>query len=102
MPTLAGYDQIVPGAAEKLVNEHLYGERVGSNAIRRLTNAESFAVVTGAVGAQILTIGGLVAAVVLVVNGYSAYAIGAIIPAILGASAQVVRASRKGPPVEEP
>lgn len=63
--------------------------------ITRLSRVESFAVAVGAVGAQILTIGGLVSGVALIVLGYPSASIAAIIPAILGASAQVIQARRQ-------
>lgn len=99
--TLAGYDQLVPGTAQRMIEQQLYNESVTSEAIRRLTKAEAFGVVTGAVGAQLLTIGGLVAAVTLIVLGYPAASIAGIIPAILGASTQVVTAWRSNRPPDE-
>ncbi|UOE45459.1 hypothetical protein [Agromyces larvae] len=88
----------MPGSARQIIEAHVYGERVSADAIRRLTRAEATAVVVGAIGAQLLTVGGLVAAVVLLVLGYPAAAIAGVIPAILGASAQIVSASRRRSP----
>ncbi|MGP6172050.1 hypothetical protein ACTU6V_12690 [Microbacterium sp. A204] len=93
--TLSAYNSIVPGSAKKIIDGHLYGEKAAADALTRLTTAESSAVMIGAVGAQLLTIGGLVAAVVLIVTGFPLASIAGIIPAILGASAQVIAATRK-------
>ena len=92
---LQGYEDLVPGSARKLIDAHVRNEQVRGETVTRLSRAEAFAVITGAVGAQVLTIGGLLAAVALLVAGYPAASVAAIIPAILGASAQVVAAYKR-------
>lgn len=84
----------MPGSAKRIIDAHLHGERVVDNSIDKLSRAEAFAVRLGAVGAQVLTVGGLVAAVVLLLAGMPAASIAAVIPAILGGAAQVVSATR--------
>lgn len=92
---LSGYDTVVPGSGREIVDAHLLKERASAAALTRLTRAESTAVTVGAIGAQILTVGGLVAGVWLLLAGVPAAAIAAIIPAILGGAAQVVSAARR-------
>lgn len=93
--TLAGYNSVVPGSAQRIIDAHLTKEYASAHALTRLTRAESTAVATGAIGAQVLTIGGLVCAVGLLVAGFPSGAIAAIFPAILGGAAQVVSAFRR-------
>lgn len=92
---LQGYEDLVPGSARKIIDAHVRNEQVRGETVTRLSRAEAFAVITGSVGAQILTVGGLVSAVVLLIAGLPAASVAAIIPAILGASAQVVAAVRR-------
>jgi uncharacterized membrane protein len=93
--TLAQYDAIVPGAAERIISSHLRSVAVGSDAIERLSTAEARAVTVGALGAQVLTIGGLACSVLLIIAGYPAWAITVGVPAILSAAAQVLSAVRR-------
>ena len=67
-------------------------EETNRQALTRLTRAESTSVTIGAIGAQILTIGGLGAAVGLLIAGFPAYSVAAIIPAVLGGAAQIAAA----------
>jgi uncharacterized membrane protein len=90
---LHDYEMVVTGSAQGIVDAHLYGERARADALTRITKAEAKSVTTGAIGAQVLTIGGLGSAVVLILLGYEAGLI-AIIPGVLGAAAQVVSAAR--------
>lgn len=85
----------MPGSAKQIVDAHLRREQVAADAMDRLTKAESLAVSIGAIGAQVVTVGGLAAAVVLLVAGFPSSAIAAVIPAILGGAAMVVSAWRK-------
>ena len=96
VPTLAGYNELVPGSAERFIYAHLRNEQVASDAIERLTKAEAFGVTIGALGAQILTIGGFVIGVVLIIQGHSIASVGAFIPGVLGGAALLVSASRGG------
>lgn len=96
VPVLEGYERIVPGSAQKIIDAHLHGERTASDAVRRLTRAESFGVVLGSVSSALLTVGGLGAAVWLLLADIPSGAIAAVIPSILGGAAMVVSAYRKG------
>lgn len=86
----------MPGSAKRFIDEHLRGQRAASDAITRLTRAESFSVSWGAVGGWSIAFGGLVASVWLLIAGYPAAAIATLIPPVLAGAAQVVSASRGG------
>ena len=94
--TLEAYERIVPGSAKRLIDEHIHGQRTASNALTRITRAESFSVSWGAVGAWTISFGGLAASVWLLVAGFPVGSIVALIPPVLAGAAQVVAAHRGG------
>lgn len=63
-----------------MIGCHLCSEAVAADAVERLSRAEAVAVLTGVIGAQVLTVG----------------ALAAIVPGVLGAASQVVAAARRG------
>jgi uncharacterized membrane protein len=95
--TLSEYEHIVPGSARELIDCHLRAEAVAADAVERLSRAEAVSVGVGVIGGQVLTVGALIAAVVLLANGSTAGAIAAIVPGALGAAAQLVAAVRRRP-----
>ncbi|MEQ6898703.1 hypothetical protein [Microbacterium sp. KR10-403] len=85
----------MPGSARQIIDAHLAKERASAEALTRLTKAESTGVRWGAVGAQLITFGGLIAGVVLILMDKGGAAIIGFMPAILGGSAQVISAVRR-------
>lgn len=98
---LAGYERLVPGAARELIACHVRSESVASDALERTSRAEATAVVIGVVGAQVLTVGALVAGCALIMNGHGATALVALVPGVLGAGAQLLSATRRRPSSQE-
>ncbi|MDR6574868.1 putative membrane protein [Curtobacterium sp. 320] len=60
-----------------------------------MSRAESAAVVIGVIGAQVLTVGALAGAVVLISVGSTAAGLIAIVPGVLAAASQLVAAARR-------
>jgi uncharacterized membrane protein len=92
---LAEYERLVPGAAERMIGCHLRSEAVAADAVERLSRAEAVAVLTGVIGAQVLTVGALIAGAILISAGHTVGALAAIVPGVLGAASQVVAAARR-------
>ena len=92
---LAGCERLVPGAARELIACHVRSEAVASDALERTSRAEATAVVVGVVGAQVLTVGALIAGCVLIMNGQGATALLALVPGVLAAAAQLLSATRR-------
>lgn len=90
--TLRGYDDIYPGFAKALMDQHLNAGRVSTDGIKKLSSAESFGVRWGVIAAMIIPLSALFLSGALIVLGYKAGAIATIIPAILGALAPIVNA----------
>ena len=86
---IEGYERVVPGSAEKIVDAHVANEHARAGALTRLTRAESFGVIVGTLGAQLLAIGGLAAGVVLIVQGFPAESLLGFVPAVIGSGALV-------------
>lgn len=93
--TLRDYELVVGGSARQLIDCHLRSEAVAADAIERVSRAESAAVVIGVIGAQVLTVGALAAAVVLISVGSTAAGLIAIVPGVLAAASQLVAAARR-------
>ncbi|MFG6445602.1 hypothetical protein ACFXQA_10060 [Microbacterium sp. P07] len=91
---LRGYEELVPGSAADIIGAHVRNENARAGALTRLTRAESFGVIVGTLGAQVLTVGGLVSGVILVVNGFPAESLFGFIPAAVSSTALVVSAVR--------
>lgn len=91
---IEGYERVVPGSAEKIVDAHVANEHARAGALTRLTRAESVGVIVGAIGSQLLAIGGLAAGVVLIVQGFPAESLLGFVPAVISSGALVVSAVR--------
>lgn len=91
---LRGYDDLVPGSAADLIGAHVRNENARANALTRLTRAESFGVVAGTIVSGLLTVGGLTAGVVLIVNDFPAESLFGFVPAALSSVALVISAVR--------
>lgn len=94
---LGVYEQLSPGASTKLIDAHVFEMRSRANALTRLTRAESFGVVFGAIVAGLLIIGGLVSGVTLIILGFPlASAFFGALPVLGGAATGIITASRSG------
>ncbi|MDR5700150.1 hypothetical protein [Agromyces aerolatus] len=91
---LRGFEEIVPGAAERLLDSHLRSQDRYSGSIARLSSAEAFAVRFGVIGAYSLAMTGMIVAIGFVIAGMPAVSVAALIPAILGSAAQLVAVRR--------
>ena len=91
---IEGYERVVPGSAEKIVDAHVANEQARAGALTRLTRAESIGVVVGAIGAQLLAVGGLAVGAALIVQGFPAESLLGFIPAVMSSGALVVSAVR--------
>jgi uncharacterized membrane protein len=91
---LRGYEDIVPGSAAEIIGAHVRNENARAGALTRLTRAESFGVVTGTIVSGVLTVGGLVAGVLLVVNGFPAESLLGFVPAAASSIAMIISAVR--------
>ncbi|MDR6170727.1 hypothetical protein [Curtobacterium sp. SORGH_AS_0776] len=86
---------VVGGSARQLIDCHLRSEAVAADAIERVSRAESAAVMIGVIGAQVLTVGALAGAVVLISVESTAAGLIAIVPGVLAAASQLVAAARR-------
>lgn len=85
----------MPGSAKRMVEGYLRSEAVTADAIERLSAAEGFVAKCGIVGVQFVTLTALVLAAALLVTGRAGGALVAVLPAVLGAAAQVAAALRR-------
>lgn len=98
--TLRSYDEIVPGSAELIIQLYAEDRRAKIGALERVTKAESRAVSIGSISASLLSVGGLIAAVVLIVQGFPAAGLLLAVPSLVTSVARVVSAAKGGQPEE--
>jgi uncharacterized membrane protein len=91
---LRGYDELVPGTASQMIDAHIRGENAIAGSMDRISRAEAFSVRCGAVVGPVLVIGGTATAVGLLLAGYPEAAVATLLPAMLGAAAQVISIKR--------
>lgn len=99
--TLAGYGNISRDFPDRIVSMTEAEVYSKTNAVRKLSSAEAYAVRTGATTVLLVSILGLSAAVVLIVLGYPVAALAAALPAILQGVASFVNALRSTKDREE-
>jgi hypothetical protein len=87
---LREYEELVPGSATNLLNAHLTKEAATTDAVTRLTKAESAAVRIGTWGSVIVAIGGLMVGIALIAAQHNALGVAALIPGILAAVTALV------------
>jgi len=82
---LREYDELVPGTAAALLEAHLAKESATTEALTRLTRAESTAVRVGTWGSVIVAVVGITMGLTLIALQQNLIAIAALIPGILAA-----------------
>lgn len=87
---LREYEALVPGSAANFLDAHLAKETATTEAVVRLTQAESTAVRVGTWGSVIVAIGGLVVGMALIGTQQNALGVAALIPGILAAVTAMV------------
>lgn len=91
---LRGYDELVPGTASQMIDAHVRGENAIAGSMDRISRAEAFSVRCGAIVGPAFVVGGTAAAVGLLLAGYPEVALATLLPATLGAAAQVISIKR--------
>jgi len=93
---LRDYEHVVPGTAARLVDAHLAKEHAATQAMRRLSLAETIAVIGGSIGAISIALMGIILGVTLIVQGHAGFGLIALIPGMLSGVAAIVSRFRSG------
>jgi hypothetical protein len=82
---LREYEELIPGTAAALLEAHLAKESATTEALTRLTRAESTAVRVGTWGSVIVAVVGITMGLTLIALQQNLVAIAALIPGIIAA-----------------
>ncbi len=91
---LREYDALVKGSAERLLNAHSAKEEAATQAVTRMTRAESIAVTAGSLGTVVVAFAGILLGIVLIAVRGDAIGVIAMIPGIISALANLAAAIR--------